>query len=67
MKIDGHFYKPIDLRYVGIVRRRPAGRRRKSSVPTNRLEMEVEAGRDHMAVVVETFIFDVLVSRINAL
>ena len=24
MKIDGYFYKPIDLRYVGIVRGRPA-------------------------------------------
>ena len=38
-----------------------------SPVPTNQLEMEVEAGRDHMAVVVEAFIFDVLVSRFNVL
>ena len=35
------------------------------AVPTNRLEMEVEAGCDHMAVVVEAFISDVLVSRFN--
>ena len=37
-----------------------------SLIPTNRLEMEVEAGRNHMAVVVEVFILDVLVSRFNA-
>ena len=76
MKIDGHFSKPIDLRYVGTVRRRPAAESVRyyfsglywsllTPVPTYRLEMEVEAGRDHMAVVVEAFIFDVLVSRFN--
>ena len=76
MKINGHFYRPIDLRYGGIVRRRSAADSVNvstrlfghcpSPAPTNRLEMEVEADRNHMAVVVEAFIFDVLVSRINA-
>ena len=76
IKIDGQFYRPIDLRYGGIVRRRSAADsvhvstrlfgHCPSPAPTNRLEMEVEAGRNHMAVVVEAFIFDVLVSRIDA-
>lgn len=61
---------------MDIVRRRPAAEWVRyclsglfgpcpSPVPTNRLEMEVEAGRNHMAVVVEVFIFDILVSRFN--
>ncbi len=77
MKIGGTYYRPRDLANG---HRSAAGRRRNrcwlfrrlfgpcpSPVPTNQLEMEVEAGRDHMAVVVEAFIFDVLVSRFNVL
>ncbi len=64
-----------EISLVGIVRRRLAAESVRlslspflsspSAVPTNQLEMEVEAGRDHVAVVVETFISDVLVSRFN--
>jgi hypothetical protein len=76
MKTGGTYYRPRDLANGHRFRRRPAAESVRgclsrlfgpcpSPVPTSQLEMEVEAGRDHMAVVVEAFISDVLVSRFN--
>ncbi len=77
MKTGGTYYRPRDLANGHRFRRRLARNRCgclsplfspcPSPVPTHQLEVEVEAGRDHMAVVVEAFISDVLVSRFNVL